>query len=144
LSTENGAERTSWPPLRTAVVDDNRLMRVAVERQIRRLGHDVVLYGSGPELIGAIERQDVRFDVVLTDFNLPEMSGLEIIQTLKTRWPALQVILYSGYVADDVRQRALELGAQAVLRKEDTAVQLPEILGLLQRRTAEAVVSGVD
>ena len=144
LSTEDGAERTSWPPLRTAVVDDNRLMRVAVERQIRRLGHEVVLYGSGPELIGAIERQDVRFDVVLTDFNLPEMSGLEIIQTLKTRWPALQVILYSGYVADDVRQRALELGAQAVLRKEDTAVQLPEILGVLQRRTAEAVVSGVD
>ena len=130
---------TAVLPLRAAVVDDNRLMRVAVERQIRRLGHEVVLYASGPELIHAIEQGGLQFDVVLTDFNLPEMSGLEIIQTLRSRWPSLQVILYSGYVSDDVRQRAMELGALTVLRKEDTAAQLPEIFGHLARCPVDAV-----
>jgi CheY-like chemotaxis protein len=130
---------TAVLPLRAAVVDDNRLMRVAVERQIRRLGHEVVLYASGPELIHAIEQGGLQFDVVLTDFNLPEMSGLEIIQHLRSRWPSLQVILYSGYVSDDVRQRAMELGALTVLRKEDTAAQLPEIFGHLARCPVGAV-----
>jgi CheY-like chemotaxis protein len=57
---------------------------------------------------------------------------------LRQRWPAVRAILYSGYVLDDVRERALALGAVAVLRKEDTATRLPEIMGRLARRKAEA------
>lgn len=126
--------------LKAAIVDDNRLMRFAVERQLKRLGHQVELYASGPELLAALEQDALRVDVVLTDFNLPEMSGLEVIQALRARWPAVKAILYSGYVVEDVQRRALELGAVAVLRKEDTAEQLPEIIEGLRSCALEAVV----
>ncbi len=137
VSPDGMSDPQACAPLRTAVVDDNRLMRHAVKRQLERLGHGVDLYTSGPELFDALERQGAQVDAVLTDFNLPEMSGLEVIQGLRDRWPSVAAILYSGYVRDDVRERAMALGAVAVLRKEETATRLPEIMGRLVCRKAE-------
>ena len=66
------------------VVDDSRTMRMLVTRTLRQAGfggHDIVEAGDGLEALDVI--RSVGADIVLCDWNMPRMSGLELLQTLR-------------------------------------------------------------
>ncbi|GEM_PF-400609 len=99
------------PPLRTAtapnrgpsgcrvlVVEDDPAVRASMRELLRLLGYDVVTVGSREESIYLPPLP--AFDLLLTDYMLPDASGTEIAGELRQRWPELRVVVMSGYAQD--------------------------------------------
>ena len=78
---------------RILVVDDEPAIRTLVGRVLERHGHQVILCQGSGEALAA----DPPIDLLLVDHMLPGMTGLEIAEHLRRRWPNLPVVLMSGY-----------------------------------------------
>lgn len=63
------------------VVDDSRAIRMIIGRALRELGYDVVEAGNGRQALAALEGQPA--DLVLADWNMPEMDGLELLRAVR-------------------------------------------------------------
>jgi PAS domain S-box-containing protein len=82
-------------PLSVLAVDDDALVLMNTAAMLEDLGHQCVAVGSAVAALAALD--DQRFDVVVTDFAMPHMSGLELATKIAARWPATPVVLASGY-----------------------------------------------
>lgn len=60
------------------------------------LGHEVVEANSGREALKKLEAGE-RFDLLVTDHAMPNMTGIQLIEQITERWPKLPVVLASGY-----------------------------------------------
>jgi CheY-like chemotaxis protein len=73
-----------------------------------------------------------RFDVVLTDESMPDLTGTELAREIRQIRPTLPIIVMSGYGGSQLANRAAEIGVNAVLRKplhnRDLAESLARIL----------------
>jgi CheY-like chemotaxis protein len=82
--------------LTVLVVDDDGLVLRGTAAMVEDMGHSAVEAGSGPEAL-AILRSGQSIDVVVTDHAMPGMTGAQLAATLRLKFPALPVILASGY-----------------------------------------------
>jgi CheY-like chemotaxis protein len=111
------------------VVDDDPLIASSTVALVEDLGHEVVEANSGRE---ALELLDGGFrpDVMVTDFAMPEMTGVELADEVRRRYPALPILLASGF-ADMGEIKSVDLPR---LAKPYTQHQIAyEIARLLQR-----------
>ena len=103
-------------PLKVLIVEDDNAMAQMCAKLIRRQGHSAVIAGSGHDALRIVKAtQDV--DAVLSDIQMPQMSGIELLAQLRVFNAALPVILMTGYanvVSSDV---AKTLGATTYLAK---------------------------
>jgi PAS domain S-box-containing protein len=95
-STETPAGAQVERPLCILAVDDDSLVLANVTVMLEDLGHRVIAVGSGARAIEEIESMP-GIDVVITDQAMPVMTGLQLIETLRARRPALPVILATGF-----------------------------------------------
>jgi CheY-like chemotaxis protein len=77
-------------------VDDDSLVLANIAAMLEDLGHRVIAVGSGARAIEEIESTP-GIDVVLTDQAMPVMTGIQLIESLRARHPALPIILATGY-----------------------------------------------
>ncbi|UPG90374.1 response regulator [Luteibacter aegosomaticola] len=77
------------------MVDDDDLVRATTVEMLEDLGYDVVAARSGAEALGLLGEQMV--DLVVTDHAMPHMTGAQLAMELRERWPALPVIMATGY-----------------------------------------------
>jgi PAS domain S-box-containing protein len=77
-------------------VDDDSLVLANIAAMLEDLGHQVVAVGSGARAIVEIESTPA-IDLVITDQAMPVMTGIQLIEILRTRRPALPVILATGF-----------------------------------------------
>ena len=82
-------------PLRVLAVDDDALVLFNTTAMLEELGHTVVEAYSGDEALAALCSQHI--DVVVTDQAMPKMTGCQLIEEIRTRWPEIPVILATGY-----------------------------------------------
>jgi len=121
----------SQPAAKTvAIVDDDRLVRLSMGNLIRALGYSVELFASGPlVLAGDLD----RFSCVISDMQMPEMTGLMLQAALLERAPALPVIFLTAFPDESARSCALASGAQAFFEKpcdlDELVTTLEEIVG---------------
>ena len=108
----NGNERTRPVPL---AVDDDRAVLQMVRRALSPIEVDVVVAPSAEEGLDAIEVQTP--DVVLLDYVLPEMSGLEVLRKIRSLQPHLPVIFMTGRGSSDTAIEATVGGVDEYLRK---------------------------
>jgi CheY-like chemotaxis protein len=99
------------------VVDDHAAFRELAVLRLRGLGCTCVAVGSVPAAIDALAHE--RFDGVLTDHSLPGPSGLDLLAYLHHLHRETPCVLMSSWVEEDVRRKALALGAVAVYDKAD-------------------------
>ncbi len=106
-------------PRRILIVDDNAVDRSHVVRTLRkRLGElTVVEADTGAEALLALLQQP--FDVVLVDYLLPDMDGLDVLSTVAREFPGAARILLSGQGNEMVATQAMKRGAQDYLIKRD-------------------------
>lgn len=96
------------------LVDDNQHGLIARKTVLEELGYRITTAADGEE---ALERmQASRFDVVVTDFRMPKMGGIELIRRIRETEPAMQVILLSGFV-EPLGLTEQSTGADVVLSK---------------------------
>ena len=82
--------------LRILVVDDDPLVRHTTGAVLQDLGHAVIETASAEDALRVLEDQG-EVDVLLTDHAMPGMTGAQLIGEVKRRWPALPVVLATGY-----------------------------------------------
>lgn len=85
----------AFPPRRILVVDDEPFVCDAVKMMLAFDGHTVEVAGSAKEALAKME--EAQFDVVITDFAMPEMKGTDLAIVIKKRDPKQPVILITAY-----------------------------------------------
>lgn len=103
--------------IRTVVVDDHEVIRAGLQAVLAREPdiHVVGMAGDGHEALQVVEH--VQPDVVVVDFSMPGMSGVEVCERLTARWPNVAVVLLTNYADDGMRARSLRAGAKAYVHK---------------------------
>lgn len=120
---------TSDLPL-VAVLDDEENMRVALRRLLAPRGYDVVLFGTGAELLAA--SLDRHFRCIILDLHMPVMNGFDVLGLLASRQHASPpVIVITGHDQAGNADRATRLGASAYLTKPVDGEPLLRLLGEL-------------
>jgi CheY-like chemotaxis protein len=97
------------------VVDDEVVVLTVLREALRRGGYKVTTAASAEEAIDLMRKR--RFDLVLTDKNLPGASGLEVLRVARTLDPPPAVVLITGYSSYDSAVEALDSGAQDYIEK---------------------------
>jgi CheY-like chemotaxis protein len=82
--------------LAVVVVDDDSLVLTNMVAMLEDLGHRVLEASSGQQALEILHREN-RIDLVITDHAMPQMTGLQLIQQIRAEWPAVPVILATGY-----------------------------------------------
>ncbi len=78
------------------IVDDDPLVLVGMEAMIQDLGHTAIVRQSGREVLEALS-SGLAVDIVITDYTMPVMSGLELAQTVHQQYPHIPIVLATGY-----------------------------------------------
>jgi CheY-like chemotaxis protein len=104
------------------VVDDEPdvadLFRQQFRREIRSARFAMEFAQSAPEALKVVETvEDASLILILSDINMPGMSGLELLPRAKAARPDVPVIMVTAYGDDTTRRKALEGGAEALLTK---------------------------
>lgn len=96
--------------LKILLVDDEVLVRSGTAMMLDELGHDVTEAASAKQAL-AILADHPYFDLVLTDYRMPDMDGMALISEARQHIPSLKAILMTGYEADDPRFAELDAGS---------------------------------
>ena len=102
-------------PLRILVVDDESSQRELIGGFLRKQGHEVFLAGSGAEALARV--RETRVDLVLSDFRMPGMSGIELLRAVKAVNPEIPFILVTAYGTVEAAVQAMQEGAADYLTK---------------------------
>ena len=121
------------------LVDDDEIVGITATAVLERAGHRVTMVLSGHDALASLRQQPGHYELVITDHNMPVMSGLELARTLQAEAPGLPVVILTGDVTDALQQQAAAAGVQAVLAKEFVLDRLDRLVStLLDRRALPA------
>lgn len=105
-----------------AIIDDDQAIRTGVSSLLRSAGFDVRLYESAEAFLD--DDRAPPADAVLTDIQMPGMSGLDLQAALKNRQPAYALLFMTAFPEEALRQRVLADGAICFLSKPFKAADL--------------------
>jgi CheY-like chemotaxis protein len=113
---------------RILIVDDNGMGLLARRTVLEELGHRVHTCASPQDALEHCGK--TRFDVVVTDYKMPKMNGVEFIAELRKHHPAVPVILISGFT-DALGLNELTTGADVVIQK--SALEVGHLIRAVNR-----------
>ena len=98
--------------------DAQLLFKQRFRREIRRGDFAFTFADSGEAALGALQARTMpEIVLILSDINMPGMSGLDLLSEVKARWPDLVVFMITAYGDRDTERRAQERGADAFITK---------------------------
>jgi DNA-binding NarL/FixJ family response regulator len=114
--------------LGTLIVDDEEDMRTLVRALIRRANEGLQVVGEAATGEEAVERwREARPDVVLLDYRLPDITGIEAAERILAENPDQSIILFSAFLDPDTVRQATEVGVRACIDKGQVS-RIPEAL----------------
>jgi len=127
---------------RILLVDDNVSGSTARKTVLEELGHKISVSSSGADALEQFSKQ--KYDLVVTDYKMPRMDGLELIVRLREEDPDISIVLVSGFV-DTLGMNEASTGADAVIQKSANEVThlVRAVSRLLRRKPVKKAVSGV-
>ena len=97
------------------LVDDEEDFLEAMSERMTARGMEVTTASSAKEAIDIIDK--ISFDAIILDFQMPEMDGMEALQTIKAKRPESQIILLTGYSTLEKGVEAMKIGATDFIEK---------------------------
>src|SRR5690554_1091897 len=119
--------------IRLLIADDHAVVRQGLNRVVA-IAKDIELIAEakdGNDLLELLAQGSI--DLVLTDMNMPGLSGIELIKSIKQRFPALPVLVFSMHSESQIASQAIKAGACGYLTKDSE----PEVLLTAIRRCAQ-------
>jgi len=99
-----------------------------MERLLRARGFRVSAFEVADEAIAAVRANPTDFDLLVTDFNMPKASGLDVARTIREIHPALPVVITSGVITDELRVGASEAGGKQIIYKPNSVEELSDTI----------------
>ena len=103
------------------IVDDSKTMRMIVARTLKKAGfdgHEILQAANGVEALQVVA--DKSPDVILSDWNMPEMNGIELLKSLREAGNSVTFGFITTETTEDVRDLAKEQGASFFISKPFT------------------------
>ena len=116
-------------------VDDDKALGFLVERALTRRGFKVSSFTHPALALSALRAQPQAYDLMVTDYNMPDFNGIDLMREVQAVRADLPVALASGYVTREVEQRAFAAGAKALIHKPN---DVGELVDTVQRLLQEA------
>lgn len=110
--------------MKILICDDHKIVRDGLRQILHQLSEVSVISeaGTGDELLEKLKNDN--YNIVLLDISLPDKNGLEVLQSVKSRWPATNVLMLSMHPQEQYAKRALTLGASGYLTKDTASDEL--------------------
>jgi DNA-binding NtrC family response regulator len=102
---------------RVLLVEDESRLRDMLQRALREMGFTPATVTSAEAAVRFLEHGASPPGIVILDLNLPGMDGMELLATLRRRWPAVQVIILTGFGDLDAAKKAMHLDVVDFLTK---------------------------
>ena len=106
------------------VVDDEATAGRSIEKILARKGFTVDVASSADEGLSRMEKE--LFELVLLDIMMPQVSGIQLLEIIKQKWPNLKVMMVTGYPSIETAVQATKLGAFDYISKPFTPDELRE------------------
>ncbi|HEY5808043.1 MAG TPA: ATP-binding protein, partial [Povalibacter sp.] len=116
---------------RIMYVDDEDALVFLAERVLERLGYKVSGYTDPSQALRDFNAQPQDFDAVVTDLSMPGMSGFHLAQAVLQVRPELPIVLTTGYVRPEDKEKAGQCGIRELILKPDTIEELGRTLDRL-------------
>lgn len=97
------------------IVDDNPNMSSLLTEMLEIFEYDSVMADDGEAALRELENQ--KFSLVITDMKMPNMSGLELLEKVREKYPGLPVVLISGYSVDSMSNESSTVKPDGFLSK---------------------------
>jgi CheY-like chemotaxis protein len=132
----DGSTQPAAPPARgrgqhVMYVDDDEVVSLTAEALLLREGYRVQTHVDPAAAIAALQADPGGFDLVVTDYNMPQMSGLDVAAAVRAMRDDLPVVITSGRVSEELVEGARALGVARVMLKEYIVEQLGGLAGEL-------------
>lgn len=111
---------------RLLIVDDNPLDLKLAAKCVADLELETLTAADGREALEVLER--TRPDAVLTDLDMPELDGLELVREIRKTYPTLPVVLMTAKGSEEIAAAALQAGAASYVPKRNMKTELGDIL----------------
>ena len=111
------------------VIDDEPALGALLNRLLTRLGYHPFVVTDPRRALEVLHEAPERFSLVITDLNMPGMTGVELASAIIELRPSLPVILATGYRAGYTPEQMKAMGVFSVLEKPYTGAQIGEIVG---------------
>ena len=109
-------------------LDDDSAMVLLVTRLLNKRGFKVTGFEVAAEAIAAVRAAPESFDLVVTDFNMPKASGLDVARAIVEIRPDLPLVIISGYITDSLRSSARHAGVHHLVQKANSVEELAEAI----------------
>jgi CheY-like chemotaxis protein len=113
------------------VCEDDDQLRTLVDVMLSGHGYRVLLSARAEEALELAAAHAGAIDVLVTDVHLPQMSGPELVERLRTTQPSFDVLFLSGYPADMIPRRAVPGGSEFLRKPFDEHALVQSIDSLL-------------
>ena len=110
------------------IVDDERPLVRLAEETLAQLGYDPAGFESSVAALEAFRAEPQRYDVVLTDQTMPELTGTELAQEIRRLRPEVPIVLMSGYKGPQLTELAQAAGVREILHKPLISRDIAEAL----------------
>jgi DNA-binding response OmpR family regulator len=103
------------------IVEDDSFLQGLAANKLQKSNFDVTSTGNGEQAMTALEKE--KFDAILLDLMLPDMSGFDILKGLKESHKKIPVIVFSNLSEDKDIKKAMDLGAEEYLVKANFTLE---------------------
>ena len=113
---------------RILFVDDEEFIADLGKRILERLGYDVTVRTSSIEALKAFKAQPEKFDLIITDMTMPQMTGEKLAQNMLRIRPDIPIILCTGFSAMISENKAKEMGIKGFVMKPFVIHEMAKII----------------
>jgi two-component system sensor histidine kinase RpfC len=133
---EHYAKQAGVPALNILVAEDNQVNQQVINGILRNAGHNVRIVDNGEKALDVLSDELDQIDMLILDMNMPEVSGVEVVQSLRFMDTSgqLPVIMLTADATPDAREKSLAAGANQFLTKPIDARRLLECIASLSRK----------
>jgi CheY-like chemotaxis protein len=112
-------------------LDDSEALVSAMVRSLSRRGYRVSGYSAPQEALQALREKPRSYDVLVSDYMMPGLTGLDVAREAAAIRADLPVIIFSGHIDEELRRKARELGVRQLMGKLDAPDDLTDAINRL-------------
>jgi len=116
------------------VVDDEKNIRLMFSETLTQMGFETQTSTNGKETLAKMKETD--FDLVLLDFRMSGMDGIEVLRCIREEYPKVRVIMITAHGTIGLAVEAMKLGAVDFIQKPCTPAEMRELVGKAMKREA--------
>ena len=123
--SQTGEPNGPFAQVSILVVDDEPFAQKLATTVLRQIGvKNVVVAKSGHEALKILGEPHQKFDLIISDWNMPEMTGLNLLKKVRETWPDMPFVMLTGKATGDFVLAAKENGVNGYIAKPFAPAQL--------------------